>query len=115
MVLNVRLQGSGKVATALITGGTTMEDTTFSAISIVQLLIPIVLPIVIGFLRKKVVALQGSSALWVNMLLNVVGQIIAGVSGGLVTSVALGIGGGLMGSGGASAVRSVAKTVKEKS
>ena len=92
-----------------------MEDTTISAAPIVQLLIPIVLPIIIGFLRKKVTALRGSSALWVNMVLNIIGQIIAGISGGLVTSVALGIGGGLMGSGGASAVRSVTKTVKEKS
>ena len=87
-----------------------MEETTISAAPIVQWLIPIVLPIVIGFLRKKVTALQGSSALWVNMIFNVVGQVIAGISGGgggLVVSAALGVGGGLMGSGGASAVNSV--------
>ena len=78
------------------------------ALNIFQVLIPIVLPMIIGVARKYITALEGPKALWANLVLNVIGQIVVGIADP-VTAVGLGVAGGLAGSGGASAVKSATK------
>jgi ABC-type spermidine/putrescine transport system permease subunit II len=77
------------------------------ALTLAQLAIPILMPFAVSFTKRWIPPLEGSAALWVNMVLNVICQIVAAAGGDIQTALAVGSIGGLAGSGGFSAMRSV--------
>lgn len=51
-------------------------------IQIIQLVLPVILPAVVGGLRQLLGGLSGQTAFWVNFVLNILGQILAALGGG---------------------------------